>query len=707
MTLTYSLSRKRYETIQKISTGSYGVVYLCRDKHDENGALVAIKVFLEANNHSQILKSAVREASLLELCRGQPHVVQMHQAYRSESGRIYLVLEYLPTVLSSVIAESVPEGGLAMERIWNILYQLTKAVKSLHKQQIIHRDLKPSNIMFNKNHVLKIIDLGLARQCKPHKDALTAYVQTRWYRSPELLLAMPYGFEVDIWAIGCIAAELTLGTPLFPGRSHPDQLHLILKCLGTLLPRRYKEALQCMVDSGKLMVPNQGEVTGLLAKFSKGIPDELFTFITTCLQLDPLKRPSAEELLCLPHFKRFTNTATSTEMVAASTAASPTSKGVAAGATTSSSGRRAPLDRPRQHQSLSGAPSRSVVLVGGAAVRAVSHGNQEEAAAVCKSFDNTNSGDHSVSPNKSDLSMRRATSVSSLGMSLNDEAKAASHPDARVTLLLPNVTAVPPKIVVKQQQGQAHHTCSEMNAFVRPAASSPKRRSLSQQVSIKLAEQAASGSGAVEGGHSGSFALMRRSNSRSERDADDGSNAANAQKTPGAPVPPPAALPQHDTVRTANPSQAAASSSGTLSTVATGMSAFQLANTPNLASPASRGARHGLGRIPPSVNKLQQRLLESQQKASYSEPLADMGYVAPEPPGGASSQSTIFRRHKPSVVGSLGEVSEQEEFLESNRPGFGGMSMLVMGGKDEMEEEGPPKRSSTEGKNPERKRSDP
>ena len=67
-------------------------------------------------------------------------------------------------------------------------------------------------------------------------DEYTDYVATRWYRAPELLVGdTQYGPPVDVWAIGCVFAELLCGQPLWPGRSDVDQLYLIKKTLGTVV----------------------------------------------------------------------------------------------------------------------------------------------------------------------------------------------------------------------------------------------------------------------------------------------------------------------------------------------------------------------------------------------------------------------------------------------------------------------------------------
>lgn len=63
---------------------------------------------------------------------------------------------------------------------------------------------------------------------------MTDYVATRWYRPPELLLGAPYGTPIDMWAVGCIMAELSDTQPLFPGQNQADQLDQILTCLGDL-----------------------------------------------------------------------------------------------------------------------------------------------------------------------------------------------------------------------------------------------------------------------------------------------------------------------------------------------------------------------------------------------------------------------------------------------------------------------------------------
>lgn len=102
--------------------------------------------------------------------------------------------------------------------------------------QIVHRDVKPENILVSNQGVIKLCDFGFARLVSSGGETYTDYVATRWYRAPELLVGdTHYGRPVDIWAVGCLFAEIMSGDPLFPGESDIDQLYQIMKLLGNKL----------------------------------------------------------------------------------------------------------------------------------------------------------------------------------------------------------------------------------------------------------------------------------------------------------------------------------------------------------------------------------------------------------------------------------------------------------------------------------------
>jgi dual specificity tyrosine-phosphorylation-regulated kinase 2/3/4 len=108
--------------------------------------------------------------------------------------------------------------------------------------QIIHCDLKPENILYSDESkgFIKIIDFGSS--CSRSEEGYS-YVQSRFYRAPEVILGLPYDNQVDMWSLGCIIAELYSGRPLFPGTDENEMLEFVALICG-IVP-------QHMIDKGK------------------------------------------------------------------------------------------------------------------------------------------------------------------------------------------------------------------------------------------------------------------------------------------------------------------------------------------------------------------------------------------------------------------------------------------------------------------------
>mmetsp|Transcript_16615 Transcript_16615/g.22448 ORF Transcript_16615/g.22448 Transcript_16615/m.22448 type:complete len:113 (-) Transcript_16615:632-970(-) len=102
------------------------------------------------------------------------------------------------------------------QMIRNIMFQALQGLSYMHKHNYLHRDLKPENLLCY-HQTVKIADFGLAKEIDA-RPPFTDYVSTRWYRAPEILLRDPgYNAPIDIFAMGCIMAELFTMRPLFPG----------------------------------------------------------------------------------------------------------------------------------------------------------------------------------------------------------------------------------------------------------------------------------------------------------------------------------------------------------------------------------------------------------------------------------------------------------------------------------------------------------
>ncbi|KAI4457249.1 cell division protein kinase [Holotrichia oblita] len=172
----------------------------------------------------------------------------------------------------------------------------TKSIFRLIGLQIIHRDVKPENVLVSSLGVVKLCDFGFARLVSVNGEPCTEYVATRWYRAPELLVGeQQYGPSVDIWAIGCLFAEMMTGDPLFPGDSDIDQLYLIVRMIGKPCTRHQQiiaktNHLRGMIRSAA------AESNGLYKTFSNWSLLSL-DFLISCMKMDPFNRPTADELL--------------------------------------------------------------------------------------------------------------------------------------------------------------------------------------------------------------------------------------------------------------------------------------------------------------------------------------------------------------------------------------------------------------------------
>ena len=99
--------------------------------------------------------------------------------------------------------------------------QILIALQFFKKHEIVHCDLKPENILLkNENRSgIKIVDMGSG--CF-EKLRIYTYIQSRFYRAPEIMLGLPYGTPIDMWSFGCVLIEFWLGVPIFPGESEHD-----------------------------------------------------------------------------------------------------------------------------------------------------------------------------------------------------------------------------------------------------------------------------------------------------------------------------------------------------------------------------------------------------------------------------------------------------------------------------------------------------
>ncbi|KAH1173960.1 hypothetical protein KIL84_017799, partial [Mauremys mutica] len=283
----------RYTTIKQLGDGTYGSVLLGRSI--DSGELIAIKK-MKRKFYSWEECMNLREVKSLKKLN-HANIVKLKEVIR-ENDHLYFVFEYMKENLYQLMKERnklFPESTIR-----NIMYQILQGLAFIHKHGFFHRDLKPENLLCMGPELVKIADFGLAREIRS-RPPYTDYVSTRWYRAPEVLLrSTSYSSPIDIWAVGCIMAEVYTLRPLFPGASEIDTIFKICQVLGTPKKNDWPEGYQlagtmnfrwpqCVPNNLKTLIPNAGS--------------EAVQLMRDMLQWDPKKRPTASQALRYPYFQ--------------------------------------------------------------------------------------------------------------------------------------------------------------------------------------------------------------------------------------------------------------------------------------------------------------------------------------------------------------------------------------------------------------------
>ncbi|AYU81895.1 mitogen-activated protein kinase, putative [Leishmania donovani] len=285
-----------YEILGILGEGTYGVVVKARSR--VTGKLVAIKRFKQTEQDEHVRKTSSREVRMLQLLQ-HPNVIRLEDVFRRE-GKLYLVFEFIDQTILQLLESTT--RGLHRRELRRYTYQLLRGIEFCHNHNVIHRDVKPENVLIDESGLLKLCDFGFARQTSA-KGKYTDYVATRWYRAPELLVGdVAYGKPVDVWALGCMFAELSDGQPLFPGESDLDQLCLIMQTCGPVPQRLVFIFMHNPLYNG-ISFPHTDILYTLKERYHRESNDWL-EFLSSCLHTDPAQRLTCTELMELPYFTR-------------------------------------------------------------------------------------------------------------------------------------------------------------------------------------------------------------------------------------------------------------------------------------------------------------------------------------------------------------------------------------------------------------------
>uniref|UniRef100_A0A8C9HRD3 non-specific serine/threonine protein kinase n=1 Tax=Piliocolobus tephrosceles TaxID=591936 RepID=A0A8C9HRD3_9PRIM len=223
--------KNTYEVLDFLGRGTFGQVVKCWKRGTNE--IVAIKIL---KNHPSYARQGQIEVSILaRLSTENADEYNFVRAYECFQHRNHtcLVFEMLEQNLYDFLKQN-KFSPLPLKVIRPILQQVTTALKKLKSLGLIHADLKPENIMLvdpvRQPYRVKVIDFGSASHVS--KTVCSTYLQSRYYRAPEIILGLPFCEAIDMWSLGCVIAELFLGWPLYPGALEYDQIRYISQTQG-------------------------------------------------------------------------------------------------------------------------------------------------------------------------------------------------------------------------------------------------------------------------------------------------------------------------------------------------------------------------------------------------------------------------------------------------------------------------------------------
>ena len=320
----------RYQYERELGDAAFSTAVQCFDIKEK--ILVCIKII---KNNKDYFDQSIDEIKLLRYinANGDPDKKYFLRVYDYfyYKEHLMIVSELLKDNLYDFykyLTDNNNTEYFSVERIQKLTKQILICLEFIHDLKIIHCDLKPENILMKSitDATCKVIDFGSS--CFVH-DHLSAYIQSRSYRAPEVILGCRYDYKIDMWSLGCILAEIYTGNVLFQNDSIQSMLARIIGICGPIPNWMYekgklvndfftKEKLLYMepnaTDNNESENQTQPQEKGkkvhiLVPKRSSLIKrirtdnEQFFNFLSGLLKIDPNDRMSAKDALNHPFIK--------------------------------------------------------------------------------------------------------------------------------------------------------------------------------------------------------------------------------------------------------------------------------------------------------------------------------------------------------------------------------------------------------------------
>eukprot|EP00727_Mastigamoeba_balamuthi_P001023 m51a1_g10918 putative serine threonine-protein kinase nek1 (1353) ;mRNA; r:92813-97513 len=269
----------KYDRLKKIGKGSFGTVFLVRER--KTGAQCVVKEINVSALQPREQREAMNEIEVLKLLR-HPNIIQYNEHFE-ENGMLYIVMDYadggdLYQAIQARRGQYFPEST-----VLDWFVQICLALNHVHERRILHRDLKAQNIFLTKAGIVKLGDFGIARMLRNTIECAHTVIGTPYYLSPEICEEKPYNAKSDIWALGCVLYELTTLRHAFDANSINSLVSKILRGIYPPIPGHYSGDLRQLIGQMLKRVPSQRpSVRSILQK--PFIRKRIENFLTTTLK---------------------------------------------------------------------------------------------------------------------------------------------------------------------------------------------------------------------------------------------------------------------------------------------------------------------------------------------------------------------------------------------------------------------------------------
>ena len=261
-----------YRIIEKLGEGGMGVVYKAEDV--TLGRTVALKFLPPELTRDAAAKERFVQEARAASALDHPNICTIHEVSQTEDGQTFIAMAYYE---GEDLKSRIERGPLKLDGALDIVVQIAQGLAKAHGQGIVHRDIKPANILITKDHLVKIVDFGLAKLAGMKLTKTGTTLGTAQYMSPEQARGEEVDARSDIFSLGAVLYEMLTGKRAFPGEYEQATLYAIMN-------------------------EDPEPVTALRS----GVPMELERIVKKCLEKNPAERhqTAADLTADMQHLRR-------------------------------------------------------------------------------------------------------------------------------------------------------------------------------------------------------------------------------------------------------------------------------------------------------------------------------------------------------------------------------------------------------------------